>query len=85
MMASKSANPSEWAFHVTGKTDEPEKDQIILVREAGKQIRLEIAAPNLRSAEVDQIQLARQEIQAALVALQAALNSPTALPGLHPN
>ncbi len=83
-MSSKPSRPSEWSLHITGDANKPETDQIILIRErAEKRIRVEIDAPGLQSAGPDQIRLARQKIQAALDTLQAALDSPTALPGLH--
>jgi hypothetical protein len=47
-------------------------------------IRLEIDAPRIRSAGGDQLRLGRQAIQAAVSALQEALDSPSALPGFHP-
>ena len=83
-MGDKSPRPSEWSLHISGDANEPEADQIFLIRDrAGERIRLEIDVPGLRSETEDQIGIARQKIQAAVDALQAALNSPTALPVLR--
>ena len=72
-----------WYLHVSGTGGEPEEDRIAVVRRRVPQIRLEIDAPGIRSAGEDQIRQARLAIQAAVTALQEALDSPSAIAGLH--
>ncbi len=62
----------------------PQGETIFLVLDrADRRIRLEIEEPGLQSAEADQNRRTRQKTQAALAALRRALESPSALPGLH--
>ena len=73
-----------WFVHISGETGDPNGDRVIVIRRDPPQIRLEIDAPGIRSAGGDQNYLGRQMIQAAVTALQEALDSPSALPGFRP-
>ena len=75
---------SGWTVGINGTTDEPNDDQIVVVRHDRPHIRLEISAPGIRSAGADQLQLGRQAIQDTVTSLQEALDSPSALPGFRP-
>ena len=75
---------SGWTVSINGTRDDPDADQIVVVRHDQPHIRLEISAPGIRSAGEDQLRQGRQAIQVAVTALQQALDSPTALPGFHP-
>ena len=59
----------------------PHEDKITLASQGvGRRILLEIDASKIRSVERAQRAIVRRKIRAALDALQAALDSPTALP-----
>ncbi len=73
-----------WAVRINGESLHPEADQIVVLRRDSPHIRIEISAPGIRSAGEDQLRQGRQAIQAAVTALQEALDSPSALPGFHP-
>ena len=72
-----------WVVHVSGDLGNPEADKVAVIRRDPPQIHLEIDVPGIRSAGADQVQLAREAIQAAVSDLQQALDSPSALPGLR--
>jgi hypothetical protein len=72
-----------WTLQVTGEADNPDKTLLVVMRHDPPQIRLEIHAPELASVEGDQIAMGRILIQHAISALQKALDSPSALPGLR--
>ncbi len=73
-----------WVVRIKGEPLHPEADQIVVLCRDSPHIRLEIDAPGIRSAGSDQLQQGRQAIQAAVTALQEALDSPSALPGFRP-
>ena len=73
-----------WHVHVSGTANNPDGDTIFLVRLDAPRIQLEIDAPGLRTSGGDQKQLVRRAIQDVANALQAALDSPSALPGFLP-
>lgn len=73
-----------WFVHISGEAGKPNNDKITVIRYDSPQIRLEIDAPGIRSAGEDQLRQGRQAIQAAVTALQEALDSPSALPGFRP-
>ncbi len=75
---------SGWTVGINGTSGDPDADQIVVTRHDRPHIRLEISAPGIRSAGEDQLRWGRQAIQAAVTALQEALDSPSALPGFHP-
>jgi len=79
------ANTGRWTIEVSGTTILPEDDKLTLIRHDQPRIFLEIAVPGIRSAGEDQRQMGRQAILDAIDALQAVLNSPTALPGFRPD
>ena len=83
-MAESDNARSGWTMSINGTADEPNYDQIVLARHGRPHIRLDISAPGIRSAGEDRLQQGRQAIQAALTAIQEALDSPSALPGFHP-
>lgn len=72
-----------WSVHIEGEAGNPQGDKITVFRHDAPRIRLEIDAPGIRSAGADQMQPGRQAIQEAVNALQAALDSPSALPGFR--
>ena len=73
-----------WVVSISGEAGDPEADQIVVLRHDSPHIRLEISAPGIRSAGKDQLRQGRQAIQAAVIALQEALDSPSVLPGFRP-
>ena len=83
-MAESSDALSGWTVGINGTADDPDADQIVVTRLDRPHIRLEIDAPRIRSAGEDQLRLGRQAIQAAVSALQKALDPPSALPGFRP-
>ncbi|MCH7542741.1 MAG: hypothetical protein IIB65_03800 [Proteobacteria bacterium] len=83
-MAESDNARSGWTVGINGTTNEPNGDQIVVVRHDRPHIRLEISAPGIRSAGEDQLRQGRQAIQDAVTALQEALDSPSALAGFHP-
>ena len=82
-MAESNDALSGWTVGINGTSDDPGADQIVVTRHDRPHIRLDISAPGIRSAGEDQLRLGRQAIQAAVSALQEALDSPSALPGFH--
>ena len=72
-----------WVVHISGETGDGGGDKITVIRRDPPQIRLEIDAPGIRSAGEDQKDRGRRVIQDAVTALQEALDSPSALPGLR--
>ena len=73
-----------WVVSISGESMDQDADQIVVLRRDPPHIRLEISAPGIRSAGEDQLRRGRQAIQAAVTALQEALDSPSALPGFRP-
>ena len=73
-----------WVVSINGVGGDPAGDQIIAIRHDPPRIRLEIDAPGIRSAGGDQLRQGRRAIQEAVTDLQAALDSPSALPGFRP-
>ena len=73
-----------WFVSISGDARESNGDKISVTRRDPPHIHLDISAPGIRSAGEDQLRLGRQAIQAAVTALQEALDSPSALPGFHP-
>jgi len=74
-----------WVVHIDGEVSDPSGDKITVFREESPRIRLEIDAPGIRSAGEAQKNLGRKAIQDAVIALQKALDSPSALPGFRPD
>jgi hypothetical protein len=72
-----------WAVSVSGDSGNPDADKVAVTRHDAPRIYLEIDVQGIRSAGKDQVQLARDAIQAAVSDLQKALDSPSALPGLR--
>ncbi len=73
-----------WVVSISGESMDQEADQIVVLCRDSPHIRLEISASGIRSAGEDQLRQGRQAIQAAVTALQEALDSPSALPGFRP-
>lgn len=70
-----------WDLHIIGEANNPDGDQVVLIRHDSPQIRLGIDAPGIQSAGEDQKHQARQAIRDAVTAIQQALASPSGLPG----
>ena len=73
-----------WVVSISGEPKDPEADLIVVLRRDPPHIRVEISAPGIRSAGEDQLRQGREAIQAAVTALQEALDAPSALPGFRP-
>jgi len=72
-----------WVLSINGTANDSDGDQITLIRYDPPRIQLEIDVPGIRSAGEDQNHQAHLAIQAAVTALQEALDPPSALPGLR--
>lgn len=83
-MAESNGISKGWFLHISGTSGAPDDDRVTLMRRnPPPQIRLEIAASGIRSAGEDQKHQAHRVIQAAVTALQEALDSPSEIPGLR--
>ena len=74
-----------WSVSISGSRAEPDGDKLTLIHHGQPPFALEIAVPGLRSAGEDQRRMGRAAIHDAATALQAALASPSALPGFRPD
>ncbi len=74
----------EWTIYLDGKSGDPSQDRICITCLGSQRIVLEVECPGIRSAGDRQIDQARKAIRKALEALDDAVDSPTALPGLQP-
>ena len=74
-----------WTVSVDGEANNPGGDKITVCRHDSPRVVLEIDVPGIRSAGEDQRRQGREAIQEALVALQEALESPSALAGFCPD
>ncbi|MEC4681345.1 MAG: hypothetical protein VST67_11705 [Nitrospirota bacterium] len=82
-MSENDSKSGGWTVGINGTQNNPDADQIVVMRHDRPHIRLEIDAPRIRSAGDNQLRQGRQAIQAAVSALQEALDSPSALPGFR--
>jgi hypothetical protein len=71
-----------WYVSISGEAENPERDRVTVIRYDLPRIFLEVDAPGVRSAGDNQPRMVRQAIQDALNALQEALDTLSALPGL---
>ena len=70
-----------WTLHVNGTYEDPSDNKIIVFRHAPQPpLRLEIDAPGVLSGPGELDDRVRAKVQETLDALQAALDSPLALP-----
>jgi hypothetical protein len=76
------SKPSSWTLEIDGSADDPSQESVMVVRhDPLPQINLTVHAPELASVVgEEQVRLARQVIQDAVNAIQAALDG-SALPG----
>ena len=73
-----------WTVGISGTAGEPEGDKLTLTHDGSPKVFLDIGVPGIRSAGEDQQVRGRQAIRDVLVAIQEALDSPSALAGFRP-